>query len=293
MNISTHTESYTYKYPHPAVTTDCVVFGFDGKELKVLLVERGQEPFKGMWAFPGGFIRMDETAEDCAKRELQEETGLEITKVRELGTFSGIDRDPRERVISIAYYSLARQSAVRGGDDAAKAKWWAIDDIPQLAFDHDYILRKAMKHIRKDIHFEPVGFDLLDEQFTIADLQRLYESILGVHFDRRNFYRKMIQTGVLQEVEENIKPAYYGKKREMMQMDIDKLFVEPQERHLLTNIAHHSMQKPPMTSQCNNDESTSLLQDSAHTVGRKGKLFRFDKEQYDRMKENGDFRLEF
>ena len=202
MSIDNHTEVYTYKYPHPAVTTDCVVFGFDGKELMVLLIERGLEPYKGMWAFPGGFIRMNETAEECARRELREETGLELDKVRELGTFSGVNRDPRERVISIAFYSLARHSTVRGGDDAAKAKWWAIDDIPQLAFDHDYILRQAMKRIRQDIHFEPVGFDLLDEQFTIAELQRLYESILGVHFDRRNFYRKMLQTGVLEEVEE-------------------------------------------------------------------------------------------
>ena len=173
MSIDNHTEGYTYKYPHPAVTTDCVVFGFDGKELMVLLIERGLEPYKGMWAFPGGFIRMNETAEECARRELREETGLELDKVRELGTFSGVNRDPRERVISIAFYSLARHSTVRGGDDAAKAKWWAIDDIPQLAFDHDYILRQAMKRIRQDIHFEPVGFDLLDEEFTIAELQRL------------------------------------------------------------------------------------------------------------------------
>ena len=144
---------------------------------------------------------MDETAEECAARELREETGLVLTNIRQLGAFSGVHRDPRERIVSIAFYALARQSEVHGGDDAAHARWWAIDDIPQLAFDHDYLLRQAMNRIRQDIHFNPVGFDLLEEQFTIADLQRLYETILGVHFDRRNFYRKMLQTGILQEAE--------------------------------------------------------------------------------------------
>lgn len=196
-------KKYEYDYPHPAVATDCVVFGFDGHKLKVLLIERGLDPYKGMWAFPGGFMRMDETAEECAERELKEETGLVLTNsIRQLGAFSGVHRDPRERIVSIAFYALARQSEVKGGDDAAKAQWWAIDDIPQLAFDHDFILRQAMSRLRQDIHFEPVGFGLLDEQFTIGDLQRLYESILGVHFDRRNFYKKMLQTGVLKEVED-------------------------------------------------------------------------------------------
>lgn len=318
MNSEKHTDGYTYKYPHPAVTTDCVVFGFDGKELKVLLIERGLDPYKGMWAFPGGFLRMDETAEECARRELREETGLELDKVRELGSFSGVDRDPRERVISIAYYSLARHSDVKGGDDAAKAKWWAIDDIPQLAFDHDYILRKAMKRIRQDIHFEPVGFDLLDEEFTISELQRLYESILGVHFDRRNFLRKMIQTGVLLEVEENDmpRPSYYGKRKEMKRMDIDDLFVgsvaeaptpcvapnqarsqfclEDEDDSPMTasdriHRIHELLKNNPVAE----DTCGSVVCESERPAARKKKLYRFNQEKYDRMKEDGNFRLEF
>lgn len=325
MSIDNHTEVYTYKYPHPAVTTDCVVFGFDGKELMVLLIERGLEPYKGMWAFPGGFIRMNETAEECARRELREETGLELDKVRELGTFSGVNRDPRERVISIAFYSLARHSTVRGGDDAVKAKWWAIDDIPQLAFDHDYILRQAMKRIRQDIHFEPVGFDLLDEEFTIAELQRLYESILGVHFDRRNFYRKMLQTGVLEEVveEEMPRPTYYGKQKEMKRMDVDELFGDTMgetQSTIFDSICAHessSSDEGDVTSRkkrihlMNKLLNTNSFEDAScgsapdvlyekaataersRTVGRKGKLYRFNEEKYNQMKEDDSFRLEF
>jgi len=285
-------KQFTYDYPHPAVATDCVVFGFDGRELKVLLVERGIEPFKGMWAFPGGFMRMDETAEECAIRELREETGLELTYIKQLGTFTGVHRDPRERVVSIAFYSLARHSEVRGGDDAAKARWWAIDEVPQLAFDHDYILRQAMSRIRQDIHFEPVGFGLLDEEFTIAELQRLYESILGVHFDRRNFYRKMLQTGILQEVEEAEEPkqSFFGKHNEMKRMGINLLFAAEAPQPM--------MDAAPMCDTADTIEVADANQSDAdegrqRNVGRKGKLFRFDKEGYEKMKEEGNFRLEF
>ena len=142
---------YTYKYPHPAVTADCVVFGYDGGALKVLLIERGQDPCKGMWAFPGGFMEMDETAEECAVRELREETGLEVQHVRQVGAFSAVHRDPRERVITIAFYTLTRQSEVRGNDDAARARWWDLDEVPQLAFDHDLILRQALQRLRQDL----------------------------------------------------------------------------------------------------------------------------------------------
>ena len=191
------TMSYTYKYPHPAVAADCVVFGFDGRELQVLLIERGLDPYKGCWAFPGGFMKIDESAEDCAKRELAEETSLHVQMLKQLGAFSAVYRDPRERVISIAFYALVQPSDVVGGDDASQAKWFPIRDVPQLAFDHDFILRKAMQKLKEDIYFEPVGFELLDREFTMAELQRLYEAILGVHFDRRNFEKKMLQTGII------------------------------------------------------------------------------------------------
>lgn len=195
---------YHYKYPHPSVTTDCVIFGFDGTKLNVLLIQRGIEPFKGRWAFPGGFIKMDETTLEGAKRELFEETGLKDAYIRQFHTFSAVDRDPRERVITVAYYALVRISEVKGGDDAAKAQWFSLEEIPSLAFDHDMILRQALNELRKQIHFEPIGFELLPEKFTMTQLQHLYEAILGVKFDRRNFSNKMLKLGILTELEEKL-----------------------------------------------------------------------------------------
>ncbi|MBQ2563211.1 MAG: NUDIX hydrolase [Muribaculaceae bacterium] len=191
---------YSYKYPHPSVTTDCVIFGFDGSRLKVLLVERGVEPFKGKWALPGGFLRMDESAEQGALRELQEETGLKTAYIKQFHTFTDPDRDPRERVITIAYYALVRLQDVVAGDDAARAEWFALDEVPSLAFDHDRILRTAIQEIRRQIHFEPVGFELLPPEFTVKELQLLYEAILDVKFDRRNFYKKMQHLELLTQV---------------------------------------------------------------------------------------------
>lgn len=190
-------KGFTYKYPHPAVTTDCVIFGFDGTKLQVLLVERGIEPYKGHWAFPGGFLKMDETAEEGARRELQEETGLSTAYIEQLQAFSDVNRDPRERVITIAFYALVNISEVRGGDDAADARWFSLDAIPPLAFDHDHILRVALSRLKERIHFEPIGFELLPDVFTMPQLQALYEAILGVKFDRRNFARKLLTLGLL------------------------------------------------------------------------------------------------
>ena len=200
-------KKYCYKYPHPAVTTDCVIFGFDGSELQVLLIERGIEPFKGKWAFPGGFLNMDETAGEGAMRELKEETGLENAYIEQFNTYSEPGRDPRERVITIAHYALVRIQEVKGGDDAAKAQWFPIDEVPQLAFDHDKILRDAMRKRRERIHFEPIGFELLPEKFTMRELQILYESILGVKFDRRNFAKKMMHYELLNQLDETVRPT--------------------------------------------------------------------------------------
>jgi 8-oxo-dGTP diphosphatase len=141
--------TYTYDYPRPAVTADSVVFcnGSDG--LSVLLIERANDPFKGCWAFPGGFMDMEENAENCAKRELKEETGMEVRSLEYLGTFSEVNRDPRGRTITIAYYAVVEKSDVIGADDASQAKWFPIDSIPSLAFDHDKILRMALEEIKK------------------------------------------------------------------------------------------------------------------------------------------------
>lgn len=191
--------TYTYDYPRPAVTTDCVIFGYDGKELKVLLIERGIEPFKGCWAFPGGFLDMDEDALAGARRELKEETGLENAFIEQFHTFSEPGRDPRGRVITIAHYALVKIQEVEGGDDAAQARWFLIGEVPPLAFDHDRILRMAMSRLKERIHFEPVGFELLPDVFTMPQLQNLYEAILEVHFDRRNFASKMLKLGILED----------------------------------------------------------------------------------------------
>lgn len=198
-------KQFQYDYPHPSVTTDCVIFGFDGSNLQVLLVERGVEPYKGRWALPGGFMKMDESADECARRELKEETGLEAAYVKQFHTFSAPDRDPRERVVTIAYYALVRLQEVQGGDDAARAQWFALDDVPSLAFDHDVILRRAEYELRHQIHFEPIGFELLPEKFTMKALQQLYEAILNVKFDRRNFYNKMLHLGILTQLDETVK----------------------------------------------------------------------------------------
>lgn len=201
------TNQFCYKYPHPAVTTDCVIFGFNGERLQVLLVERGVEPYKGRWAFPGGFLRMDETAEEGALRELREETGLESPYIQQLHAFSDPGRDPRERVITIAYYALVRLQEVQGGDDAASARWFPLDEVPSLAFDHDRILRMAVQRLREQIHFQPVGFELLPQKFTIKELQSLYEAILGISFDRRNFAKKMLHLEILTELDETVWPT--------------------------------------------------------------------------------------
>lgn len=193
---------YSYKYPHPAVTADCVIFGFDGVNISVLLIERGIDPFKGAWALPGGFMNIDESIEECARRELEEETGLSDVPVEQFYTFSAVGRDPRERVITVAHYALVRMTDVKGGDDATSAAWFPCSALPPLAFDHDAILKKALSSLRERICFEPVGFDLLPEVFSMSELQNMYEAILGIKFDRRNFYNKMMRIGILDEAGE-------------------------------------------------------------------------------------------
>ena len=137
--------AYTYKYPRPAVTADCIVITREA-EPKVLLIQRDGEPFKGAWAFPGGFMDMDETTEQCAIRELEEETGLRVSDIKQIGAYSKVDRDPRGRTITVAYLTIIDEPiAVTGQDDAANAEWWPVDALPPLAFDHDEIMADAME----------------------------------------------------------------------------------------------------------------------------------------------------
>ena len=251
---------WQYKYEHMAVTTDCVIFTYEERRLKVLLVQRGGEPYKGCWAFPGGFLRMNETAEEGALRELREETSLTPSAIGQLGVFSDVDRDPRERVITIAWYALVKPSQVVGGDDADEAAWFPVDNLPPLAFDHRKIFDAAMERLRRDIHFQPVGFDLLDDEFTIPDLQRLYEAILGVEFDRRNFQRKLLSTGILEEAADE--KSNYG------------------EEALLECCSCAPMESPLMVPD-------NAPHKAKGRQGRPGIRFRLNRKRYEEMKVEG------
>ena len=195
---------YQYKFPRPALSVDCVVFGLDDQDLKVLLIQRDLDPFAGKWALPGGFVHEEETLEDAARRELREETALNRVFLEQLYTFGDPRRDPRERVVTVAYYALVniRDHRVRASTDARNAAWFAVTDLPSLAFDHDLILETARERLRGKLSYQPIGFELLPRQFTLFQLQRLYETILEKPLDKRNFRRKILAMGLLQETDE-------------------------------------------------------------------------------------------
>lgn len=184
------------------MTVDNVVFCFDGTQLNVLLIQRGNEPFKDCWAFPGGFLDEDETLEEAARRELKEETGLSPKHFTEIGSFSDLDRDPRGRTISIAFTSVVRpnQMAAVAGDDAKDARWYNIHEMPKLAFDHEKIYRMALWKLRHAFMTSPISFALLDDIFTLPEMQRLYTQVFCKEFDRRNFQKKFLASGLLTPV---------------------------------------------------------------------------------------------
>jgi len=186
--------SHTYQYPRAALTVDCVVFGMDEADLKILLIQRGLEPFKGKWALPGGFVRVDETLEEAARRELEEETGLKKVFLEQLATFGAVDRDPRERVVSVAYFALVKMALeeTRAATDAADARWFSVTKAPPLAFDHREILDTALARLRGKLRYQPIGFELLPPKFTLPQLQHLYEAVLGEPLDKRNFRKKIL-----------------------------------------------------------------------------------------------------
>ena len=190
---------FTYEYPRPALTVDCVVFGFDGGGLQVLLIRRALEPFLGSWALPGGFVDMDEDLDQAARRELQEETHLSQVYLEQLFTFGTPGRDPRGRVVSVAYYALVRpdQHPATGDSDASEAAWHPVGQLPPLAFDHTQIIAKALERLRGKIRYQPVGFELLPKHFTLTQLQSLYEAILGRTIDKRNFRKKLLAFDLL------------------------------------------------------------------------------------------------
>jgi 8-oxo-dGTP diphosphatase len=192
---------YTYEYPRPSVTVDIVVFSLQDQQLQLLLVRRGETPFKDKWALPGGFVEMDESLEEAALRELQEETGIGEAYLEQLYTYGEPDRDPRGRVITIAYFALIPADAsirAEGGDDVAEAKWFPLGDLPALAFDHFEIVEYALRRLRYKLEYSAVGFELLPESFTLTEIQRTYELILGEKLDKRNFRRRIQQAGIIE-----------------------------------------------------------------------------------------------
>ncbi|HVY45785.1 MAG TPA: NUDIX domain-containing protein [Minicystis sp.] len=195
---------YAYEYPRAALAVDCAVFGLDEGDLKLLLIQRAIAPFRGGWALAGGFLRMDETLEQAAARELREETGLERVYLEQVQAFSAIGRDPRERVVSVAFFGLVKlkDHRVRAATDARDAAWFSTNDLPTLAFDHASIVEAALRRLRVRARREPIGLELLPPKFTLSELQRLYEVILERPLDKRNFRKKVLATGLVVELGE-------------------------------------------------------------------------------------------
>ncbi len=200
-------KKYEYDYWRPAVTVDNVVFSFDGTHLNTLLIRRKNEPFKGKWAFPGGFLDENETLEDAARRELKEETGLTPKHFTEVGAFSGLDRDPRGRTITVAFASAIRpnETKVKAGDDASEARWFPVSETPALAFDHETIFQTALWKLRIGFMNAPIAFVLLDDVFTLPEMQRLFTDVFGHSYDRRNFQKKFLASGILSQVAQDDK----------------------------------------------------------------------------------------
>jgi 8-oxo-dGTP diphosphatase len=200
---------FTYEYARPALAVDAVVFGLDDDELKVLLIQRDLEPFLGKWALPGGFVRIGESLEEAVLRELQEEAGLSQVFLEQLYTFGAMDRDPRERVVTVAYYALVKLSdhRVKAATDARDAAWFAVPEATGLAFDHDRIVATALQRLKSKVRYQPIGFELLPPQFTLSQLQRLYETVLEQPLDKRNFRKKILSMDflvALDEVEKDV-----------------------------------------------------------------------------------------
>jgi 8-oxo-dGTP diphosphatase len=188
-------------YERPSVTVDVVIFSLHQEDLQVLLIQRKYEPYQGAWAIPGGFVQMDESLEEAARRELLEETAVSNVYLEQLFTFGKPDRDPRTRVITVAYIALVPHDAIqpRAGDDAADAAWFSMNDLPDLAFDHQEIIDYALTRLRYKLEYTTVGFELLPNQFTLTELQQAYELILGETLDKRNFRNKITAAEILEE----------------------------------------------------------------------------------------------
>lgn len=205
------------------VAVDAIVFGYSKKDgVSLLLIERKYEPYKKNWAIPGGFVLETESLEEAVKRELQEETGIIVNYLEQLYTFGEPKRDPRQRVISIAYFGLVKTSQyheLKASTDAANAKWFSIKKLPELAFDHKHILAIAIERLRSKIRYQPIGFELLDKKFPFSDLEKLYIALLDREINRRNFSKKILSFDFLEETGELSKADGKGRPSKMFQFN--------------------------------------------------------------------------
>lgn len=205
-------KKYCYEYPHPAVTTDIVIFTIREQQLKLLLVKLKGEPYKGKWALPGGFVAIDEDLHQCAERELAEETGVSGVYLEQLYTFGDPKRDPRERVITIAYYALIPSDKIelRAATDAEAVDWFAMDELPKLAFDHGDILETAKQRLVAKLDYSTIAFQFMPKEFTLTELQEVYEIILEEEVDKRNFRKWVL---ALESIEETGNERREGRHR--------------------------------------------------------------------------------
>ena len=192
------------------LAVDAIVFGYENKELYILLIKQKYAPFKNQWALPGGLVKNDESLQEAVHRELKEETGIQVDYLEQLYTFGDdVNRDPRNRVVSVAYFALANPDKLilKADTDALDAQWFALKDMPKLAFDHEHIVQVAKARLQAKIHYEPIGFDLLKPEFPFSDLEHLYKTILERDIDRRNFRKKILSFGIVEETDKIHKPS--------------------------------------------------------------------------------------
>jgi len=215
-------EENIHNFPKPSVTVDMVIYTIHEDDLKVLLVKRGIEPFKDKWALPGGFVRIEESLEDAAKRELQEETGVKDVYLEQLYSFGEPKRDPRGRVITISYIALVNSENVtlKSTTDVSKVQWFSIKKIPSLAFDHKKILEYSLKRLKWKFEYTTVAFSMLPKKFTLSQMQKIYEIVFNKKFDKRNFAKKVLSLDILngEEIKKNVSyrpPMLYSLKKDI------------------------------------------------------------------------------
>lgn len=217
--------SHSYEYPRPALTADAVVFSIVDHRLHLLLIERRGEPFKGRWALPGGFCDENEPSAEAVRRELEEEAGVRGVWLEQLRTFDAPGRDPRGWTVTVAHIALidGSQATIAAADDAAAVRWWPVDDLPALAFDHLEIVRYALRWLRDNLRWGTIGAQLLPPRFTMAALQQVHEAVFGDALDKRNFHKHMLEGGAIRDTGATLLTGKRGPQPRLYE------FVDPDE----------------------------------------------------------------